>query len=71
MKRPSTSRLSNLEGVVFRAYDVVEQLAHLHIPTTPNTFLQRGPIPSLNPDPREDPKSRSLNQGSYKVALVV
>ena len=25
----------------------------------------------LNPDPREDPKSRSLNGGSYKVPLVV
>ena len=24
-----------------------------------------------NPDPREDPKSRSLNGGSYKVPLVV
>ena len=23
------------------------------------------------PDPREDPKSRSLNGGSYKVPLVV
>ena len=25
----------------------------------------------LNPDPRKDPKSRSLNGGSYKVPLVV
>ena len=26
---------------------------------------------SLLPDPREDPKRRSLNEGSYKVPLVV
>ena len=26
---------------------------------------------SIYPDPREDPKSRSLNGGSYKVPLVV
>ena len=28
------------------------------------------PCPA-NPDPREDPKSRSLNGGSYKLPLVV
>ena len=31
-------------------------------------FSKHAPV---NPDPREDPKSRSLNGGSYKVPLVV
>ena len=37
---------------------------HTHIRHRPSTL-------NPYPDPREDPKSRSLNGGSYKVPLVV
>ena len=49
----------------------------IQIATRDEAFhISRAPSPMTDrwlffPDPREDPKSRSLNWGSYKVPLVV